>query len=62
MTPLEHMMIAYESLDSNPEFAQGRAHSVVFHLGAALKAYERHVDAQQAELDKIQYMPEDMPE
>lgn len=59
MTPLEHMMIAYETLDGNPEFAQGRAHSVVFHLGAALKAYERHVDAKQAELDKIQRVAED---
>ena len=36
--------------------------SVVFHLGAALKAYERHVDTQQAELDKIQHMPEDTSE
>ena len=62
MTPLEHMMVAYEALGGNPEFAQGRAHSVVFHLGAALKAHERHVDAKQNELDKIQHMPEDVPE
>jgi len=48
MTPLEHMMIAYEALEADPEFSNGRAHSVVFHLGAALKAYERHIDAKQA--------------
>ncbi len=62
MTPLEHMMIAYKALEGNPEFSNGRSHSVVFHLGAALKAYERHVDVQQTELDKIQHMPEDVPE
>jgi len=57
-TPLEHMIIAHNALEADPRFAQGQAHSVVFHLGAALKAYERYIDAMEKELDKAQHLAE----